>query len=86
MRASVSIVTELLDIGVILLKDESNVNKTMSITNDAENVCKSFSHFKEIYYIDTMGHIDQLVHENGIFLRFSKGCPYYDNFLRYVKK
>jgi hypothetical protein len=45
----------------------------MSVTNDAENVCKDVNRAfpgKRIVYRDTDGISNELVHDNGRFIRF----------------
>lgn len=48
----------------------------LSVTNDAEHVVdvlnRAYPAFR-IYYQDTMGRWDELVHRNGIFIRFDTG-------------
>lgn len=42
----------------------------MSVTNDAERVCRHLVNLygnKRIFYYDTIGNFDELVHENGEF-------------------
>jgi len=57
----------------VFIKDEDG---PVSITNDAEAVCKDlYKHFgdKRIFYIDSDGCKDELVHMAGVFQRFSPG-------------
>ncbi len=70
------------DAGAIWISDN---NVGMSITNDAENVC-DYMHInypgRRIFYRDTMGNWDELVHFCGQFTEFrpltdaeAKSCP-----------
>lgn len=58
----------------VYIVDLANECQTMSVTNDAENVvanvAKSFGN-KRIVYQDTNGQWDELVHDNGVFVRFA---------------
>lgn len=50
----------------------------MTITNNAERVCEEINKLYPAYrivYRDTMGYWDELIHDNGCFLRFGP----YDN-------
>lgn len=45
-----------------------------SVTNDAERVCEELSHLypgSRLFYRDTDGNWDELVHDAGRFLRFA---------------
>lgn len=56
---------------VIVIED---LDKGMSVTNDAERVCPALvARYgdKPIFYYDTMGNFDELVHENGEFKAYS---------------
>lgn len=53
----------------IFLKDLDKGNLT--ITNSAELVCRIFADSKRIFYEDTEKQWAELVHENGVFLRFA---------------
>lgn len=71
----------------ILIKDNSVIMNTMSVTNDAENVV---SFLKEnailigesiLYYIDTDGRVDILEHDGkGNFTGFKPGFPNVESF------
>jgi hypothetical protein len=51
---------------VVYLEDPDDGH--MSITNDAENVAEYYGqHGHRIVYKDTMGVVDEIVHENGVF-------------------
>ena len=73
----------------VLIRDNANWKKTMSVTNDAENVVK---YLKDIallmtdtilYYIDTDGRVDILEHDgNGNFTNFKPGHENEDEFYR----
>lgn len=60
----------------VYIVDLANECGTMSVTNDAENVTEnvaiSFGN-RRIFYRDTDGNWDELVHDNGRFLRFAPG-------------
>jgi hypothetical protein len=63
----------------VFIVDLANECNTMSITNDAENVVANVAQAfgnKRIVYKDTMGQWDELIHENGVFVRFA---PYREN-------
>ena len=51
-----------------------DLNRVKSVTNDAEAVCfvlnQKYPGFR-IIYRDTMGKWDELVHEDGKFIRFA---------------
>lgn len=50
----------------------------VSITNDAEGVCRRISAEwpnRRIYYRDTMDRWDELAHRDGVFLDFKPGAP-----------
>jgi hypothetical protein len=55
--------------GGIFLKDLDRGN--ISITNSAELVCQIFSENNRIFYEDTEHLWTELVHDNGVFLRFA---------------
>jgi len=42
-----------------------------SMTNNAESICREFSHFNRIIYRDTDNRWDEMIHEHGTFKRFS---------------
>lgn len=50
----------------------------MSVTNDAERVCREMNERHpgyRIVYRDTIGRWDELVHENGRFINYKPGTP-----------
>jgi hypothetical protein len=53
----------------IFLKDLDKGN--VSITNSVELVCRIFACHKRIFYEDTENEWAELVHDNGVFLRFA---------------
>lgn len=58
---------------VIVIED---LDQGMSVTNDAERVCQFLvaKHGnKPIFYYDTMGNFDELVHDNGEFRDYKHG-------------
>lgn len=60
----------------VYIVDLANECGTMSVTNDAENVVANIAQEysnKRIIYRDTDGQWDELVHDNGRFLRFAPG-------------
>lgn len=65
----------------VWIVDLANECATMSVTNDAENVvaniAKSYGN-RRIFYKDTDGRWDELVHDNGRFLRFVPGTKGYN--------
>ena len=57
----------------ILIKDS---NSGKSVTNDAEYVVNTLAHGngnKKIFYIDSMGILDEISHKNGEFKNFLPG-------------
>lgn len=62
----------------ILIKDLAEYHRCMSITNGAEEVVRNLSENgvlgdRRLFYIDTMGDTDELLHENGVFKGFQFG-------------
>jgi hypothetical protein len=58
---------------------DSCLPENRSVTNDADNVCLFLWKEKQlnnrrIFYRDSMGNVDEMVHYNGRFLNFSPGC------------
>lgn len=56
---------------VIFIRD---LDQGVTVTNDAEAVVAELNKYypgKRIVYRDTIGGWDELVHENGVFTRFS---------------
>jgi hypothetical protein len=53
----------------IFLKDLDKDN--VSITDSAELVCRIFACNKRIFYENTENQWTELVHDNGVFLRFA---------------
>jgi hypothetical protein len=71
---------------IILIRDESTMDGGPSVTNGAELVV-SYLHnsgmlgTKRLFYIDTMGGCDELVHNgHGTFLTHKYGFPSEDLF------
>lgn len=61
--------------GTIYLTDSDNPG-TVSMTNDAESVCRwAHSQYpgKRVMYRDSDGVWDQMVHVDGIFMKFQMG-------------
>lgn len=62
---------------MVMLKDEMGLDDTcLSVTNDAEEVVKEINNWfpgVKIYYIDTLGTIDELLHIDGRFVGFANG-------------
>ena len=55
-----------------------DTGKGKSITNDAEHVVRVINDEhagKRVFYKDTLGSWDELVHNNGLFLRFAALSP-----------
>lgn len=49
-----------------------------SVTNDAENVVadlhgEGILDGQRVMYIDSWGHVDEVVHSRGVFIRFAPG-------------
>lgn len=55
------------------LSIDTSIN-AVSVTNDAENVCRFLQHLyptdRRFLYQDTMGNWDELVHDKGRFVEF----------------
>lgn len=78
MRQASYIIAEINE-DTVFLTDVSDAVGAMSVTNNAENVTAEINALypgMRIVYIDTMGWIDELVHDNGKFQRFE---PYFEN-------
>lgn len=60
----------------IYITDDCEQHQCMSVTNDAEQVTeflyKNFGD-KQIFYKDTEGYWDELVHDKGRFITFKPG-------------
>lgn len=75
----------------VLISDNALIKETMSITNDAENVVEHLHKQlnlknKDLYYIDTDGRVDLLVHDNnGKFINFKAGYDSIDEFSKQIK-
>ena len=74
MRAKYSI--EAITDTYIFIKDTGKYDK--SVTNDAENVVKELYQSgilgnRRLYYEDSVGDVDEMVHRDGYFLRFNAG-------------
>lgn len=71
---------------VILIRDMSNVVIAPSITNAAEIVVEQIYGmgilgYKRLFYIDTMGGVDELLHnDRGVFMGFKYGFQSEDDF------
>jgi len=78
MKFSYAIVRDMQN--YILIRDLCEQMQCMSITNAAEAVVKdvferhNLAH-RRLFYIDTEGDTDELVHENGVFKDFAFGGP-----------
>ena len=58
----------------IYIHDTTSGKPCKSVTNDAEWVVLQLNPgTRRIFYRDTMGRIDELAHENGIFTLFKPG-------------
>jgi hypothetical protein len=67
-------ITKVTDVCVILKDDFNPENPTKSVTNDAERVTAEVNRLhpaKRIFYYDTEGALDELVHDKGKFIRFA---------------
>jgi hypothetical protein len=63
---------------IFIQDDYSDDNPCPTVTNAVENVVECLSDkynlgTRRLYYQDTEGQIDELVHENGTFKCFSSG-------------
>ncbi len=63
----------------MLLRDVGPWNEYKTVTNAAENVISELAHrlgSRKLYYIDSDGTTDELVHDNkGKFIKFKSGGP-----------
>jgi hypothetical protein len=60
----------------VFLVDNCNEAGTMSVTNDAEAVVAAvYANYtgRRIFYRDTEGRWDELVHKDGVFVDFARG-------------
>jgi hypothetical protein len=60
--------------GLFIVDD--NLPGSKSVTNDAEFVCQTMIELygnRRLFYRDTMGRWDELIHDRGRFLRFAPG-------------
>jgi len=61
---------------VLIQDDFDENNPTMTITNGAEEVIERLGDKikgKRLFYIDTEGQIDELIHKDGQFIKFKAG-------------
>ena len=78
MRANFTVV-EITDKYILIQDNCSNANPSMTITNDAEDVVEDLFEknligpFSLIFYIDTDGRVDELLHEYRRFIGFRSG-------------
>lgn len=77
--------------GILLISDNCNKENTMSITNDAENVIKflyknKILKNKRLFYIDSEGRIDELLHKDGKFINFKSGFNDFYEFNNFLFK
>jgi hypothetical protein len=75
MKSSSYTITTVAPTAVFLVDDNDN---SKSVTNDAENVVANVNgQFpnRRIFYKDTMGCWDELVHNSGTFIRFAGIAP-----------
>ena len=66
----------------VIIRDMANTNNAcMSVTNAAEFVVATMLRNgtlqpdERLYYYDTAGALDEIVHEDGEFVRFKSGGP-----------
>lgn len=76
MRARYSIAKETAT--SLTIRDESRRFGTMTVTNDAEAVVEHLADQRlidgrRLFYYDSEDQLDELVHENGRFVRFERG-------------
>lgn len=58
----------------IIIRDLGPWDKHLTVTNDAENVIRRLNPApKQRVFYDSMGQLDELVHENHAFVRFAPG-------------
>lgn len=75
-RCHYSVVYKSSNLDILVLRDE---NRGVSITNDADNLVldlyknKMMESFTQLYYYDSEGQLDQILHQNGRFQGFSPG-------------
>ena len=73
IKSSVALLLE--SESVVYIADTSNNDpKFKTITNDAENVVAALDlNNRRLYYKDSMGRIDEIIHKDGVFAGF-KPC------------
>lgn len=62
----------------LLILDLGPWDEYKTITNAAESVVKELAErlgSRRLYYVDSSDQIDEIVHENGEFVRFAPGGP-----------
>lgn len=74
MRAAFTILD--VDAERVTIRDEANIEETMTVTNDAEAVVEHLLlryPGRRIFYYDTDGHLDELAHDGVRFTKFQPG-------------
>lgn len=66
----------------IVIRDVGPWSKHKTITNDAEGVIKRLDPApgQRVFYYDSEGNLDELVHEDGKFVRFAPGPSMQERF------
>lgn len=66
---------ESFDPAQIIIRDVGPWDKHLSVTNDAEGVIARLdpAPMQRVFYYDSEGHLDELVHRDGKFLKFAPG-------------
>lgn len=66
---------EKFEVDRIVIRDLGPWDQHLSVTNDAEGVIRQLrpAPQQRVFYYDSMGQLDELVHEDGRFVRFAPG-------------
>lgn len=64
------------DSSQIVIRDLGPWNKHMTVTNDVETVVEELAPTigkKRLFYYDSLGGLDEILHQDGKFVRFAPG-------------
>ena len=66
---------------------DNDIEGYRSVTNDANNICNVYPD-KRIFYCDSMGNWDEMIHDEGAFKTFSpiKDKLYLDKISKLINK
>jgi len=78
-NASYSIVESESTAKVLVIRDDGPWNEHSTVTNDVDNVVAELHEsgqlaFRRLFYYDSDGRRDEIVHENGVFRGFLPGA------------